>query len=602
MNSFWKSFLASLLAFFVAGGFLFVVGLIAIAVTISTAVATIENILPTSSSTEIYKPSDNSMLVMDFSVPIVEEQTAIPILDIINGSNIFGSYTTQEATTAIMRASYDPTVESIFLNLSLGTNMSLANIEEVRRALKSFQGEGKTVYAYADAYSQDAYYLASIADEIYLNPAGAFSWVGIGSTSPYFKDLLDKLNVEVEVFKYGKFKSAVEPYFLSEMSSEARLQSEELINDTWSYVLSNISAERDITTKELNDIANNLSVSSPSEALKAGLVDKVGYLQDIMKELDDELDMDSYSFNNYVAFSKSRTAMSSFSKNVEVIYINGTIMSGESTQGSVGDVTIVKKIERAVKDDNVEAIVIRVNSPGGSALASDIIDHAVINAKKKKPVIISMGAYAASGGYYVSANADAIMASPFTVTGSIGVFGLGFNASKLANEVGVNFNSVSSNRHADIGTPFRKMTPMERNYMQKGVDSVYVQFVNTICKGREMTFEEVNNIAEGRVWSAQAALDNGLIDKIGGLQEAIMYAADMADLGTDYGIVVRNDNNDFLSTLLSLSGSEIKSIARSVLFGNSDLGSIISDDMVMLENIIKSEDKIQAITSVYINL
>ncbi len=597
MNTFWKSFCASLLAFAISGGLLFILGIVVIAASISSLFSGF-----TASQEVVYKPQKESMLVMDFSIPIVESTADNPIYMFdITSMRFIENHSALSVANTIVVAAYDNNIESIFMDLSRGLNMSLANIDEVREAIKIFQEEGKSVYVYSDHYSQGAYYLASVADKIYLAPSGSFSWYGLSSTTPYFKELLDKFDINVEVFKYGKYKSAVEPYLLTGMSEENRKQTQRILDVTWKQMLTTISKDRNIDYNNINLMASGLAVSTPHEALKADFIDKVAYKQDISEFKQSK---SKVSFNLYHSVSQNALNETTHNNYVEVIYADGTILSGESLNiGEVGDITLVSKIERATKDKSVKAIVLRVNSPGGSALASDIINRAVIEARKHKPIVVSMGDYAASGGYYIACNADAIVASPYTLTGSIGVFGLMFNASELLEDrVGVHFGTVKTNPSADMGVPFRKMTSRERAFMQKGVDSVYVQFVNTITEGREMSFSEVDKVAQGQVWSTVDAIKHGLVDNSGTLLQTIMKAADMADLGDDYGIKVRTFEDDFLSTLMSLTGgSGMESLINNYIYSKNPISGSIRKEMDMLEKIIEG-DKIQAITPIYIKL
>ncbi len=385
MDNFWKSFLASLLAFVVAGGALFILGIIVVIALISSAVSSIGN-----TDSVVYKPRANTILVMDFKTPIVESVPDNPLYDVLDIASLkmpSGGYSAHDVTNAIRRASQDVSIEGIFLDLSYGIMPDLANLEEIRSAIEQFRKSGKKVYAYSDIYTHNTYYLASVADEIHMNPVGDFMWNGLSSVTPYYKNLIDKLDIDIEVFKYGKYKSAVEPYLLSEMSKESRMQSEVLLNNIWNGMLGKISKDRDVSVKELNDIANNLSVSTALEAKKVGFIDEITYLQDLSDILSNEKRYKRVMFDTYLAASKEVQNATKYKDNVEVIYVDGVIMSGDSDgPGIVGDRTIVRKIERAAKSKSVKAIVLRVNSPGGSALASNFINKDIIDEKKNKPV------------------------------------------------------------------------------------------------------------------------------------------------------------------------------------------------------------------------
>ncbi len=598
MDNFWRTFVASFTAMIVSGGVLLVLGVIIIA----GLTASIFSQFNTNQNKYIYSPKEETMLLLDLSLPIVESTVDNPIFSFdLMTMEIVENTSHLDVVNTIVAASYDDNISSIFLNLNNGIGTSLSNIDEIREALKLFKERGKNIYAYSDYYNQTTYYLASIANKIYLNPVGDFQITGLSSVNIYFKELLDKFDVDVEVFKYGKYKSAIEPYTLNEMSEASREQTEVLLKEMWNILVGRIADSRNITATQLNEMANNLSVSTPEEALTAGLVDELCYLQDLEYELKEH----RVPFKNYLLAATSQLATERDDNLIEVIYADGAIISGESRYvGDVGDITIINKIERAMKDKEVKAIVLRVNSPGGSALASDNINHAIERAKKLKPVVVSMGASAASGGYYIACNADAIIAAPFTVTGSIGVFGMAFNPTKLlTDKVGLNFDVVKTNKHADMGSMHRSLNAKERLHFQKGVDRVYGTFINTVAKGRNMSVDGVDNVAQGRVWSAIDAKEAGLVDEIGGLGFAIMYAADMADLGDDYMHYVRDSQkNNMFSNILSLSGSGvIQSAIEGYFSGKSTLATTINSEIKRVERVING-DRIQALSPVQLNI
>lgn len=591
--NFWKTFLASWLAIFVSAITLGVFGLVFLIAFISSFTTELMG-----GSTKYEKIKPNTTLVLDFEYPISDSKADNPamLFDIYTFS-ILPNITSFEMVNTVYSAINDDNISQITLDMSYGVNMSLANIDELREALTLFRKSGKKVVAYSDHYTQTSYYLATIADEIYLCPTGAMEWIGLSSVTPFFKGLLDNIGVEVEIFKYGKYKSAVEPFILKGMSSESREQSERLMNNLWSQMVSVVSEARKISVDELNRLADELAINSPKEALNAGLIDGLKYYDEI-KPVGNTRD-----FNEYLSFANQNNSFDMSDKKVEIIYAEGDIISGKTIgMGYLGEATLVDKINKAAKDRSVKSIVIRVNSPGGSALASDIINRAVIDAKKSKPVIVSMGATAASGGYYLAANADAIVASPFTITGSIGVFGLMFSPTKIINELGVSFDAVKTNKYSDMGGIHRSINDKERMFVQQGVNQVYEDFVNTVASGRKMTFSEVDNIAQGRVWTSTDAFRLGLIDETGGLISAIELAARMADLNNDYTIYIRSAQEDLFSEALKLlNSSSVNAVIDNYISSRNPAISVINKELSRVERLMNG-DKIQAIIPYQINL
>ncbi|MEG0499847.1 MAG: signal peptide peptidase SppA, partial [Rikenellaceae bacterium] len=501
MNSFLKTFFASLLAIIVSVGAIFFLFFVFFAVSLGS-------VMKTETSSGTVRP--NTILKMDFSVPIVESLSDNPVnyFDIM-AMEFRPNSTSYDVIKSIRIATTDPQITAIYLDMTSEPMVDLANMEDIRNALLEFKNSGKKIYSYADVYTQKSYYLSSVADSIYLCPVGELQWMGLGSVNMFFKGALDKVGVNVEVFKYGKYKSAVEPFLLSGMSDENRLQSQRMLDNIWGRYVTAISESRNIDAAKLQEYASSLAVGSAADALKLGFVDRLAYGSDITT------DGHIMSFSKYVEnnhFNELIAGAGSNKNQVAVIYADGQIVSGKSDMGVIGDKSLVKRINSAADDANVKAIVLRVNSPGGSALASDVIDRAVRNAKMKKPVVVSMGSMAASGGYYISSNADAIVASPYTLTGSIGVFGLTFNAGETVTKyTGVTFDAVKTNAHADMGSPYRRMTDVERAHFQSGVNRVYENFVNCVSNGRDMSFAAVDSIAQGRVWTTDDAVENGLV-------------------------------------------------------------------------------------------
>lgn len=592
MNSFLKVFFASLLAIIVSAGAIFLFFFMFLAVSLSS-------MLKSDGGSVTVQP--NTILKIDFSTPIAESLSDNPVNYFDLATMEFRpNITSYDVIKSIRIATGDPKISGLFLDMTSEPMVDIANMDEIRSAIREFKSAGKKVYSYADIYSQKSYYLSSVADSIYLCPVGDVQWMGLGSVNMFFKGALDKFGVNVEVFKYGKYKSAVEPFMLSKMSDASRLQSERMLNNIWNRLISIVSESRGIRKEELQEYANNLSLASADDALRLGFVDRLVYSSDLSLDGMNVLPFSKYMENNQL--NELVVGDGSQKNQIAIIYADGEIVSGKSTLGVIGDKSLVKKIKNAAEDENVKAIVLRVNSPGGSALASDVIDRAVRDAKTKKPIVVSMGSYAASGGYYISSNADAIVASPFTLTGSIGVFGLTFNAGEaITDYTGVTFDVVKTNQHADMGSPFRQMTTVEKAYFQKGVDRVYETFVNCVALGRDMTFAQVDSIAQGRVWTAGDALKIGLVDNVGDLLDAIAVAADKADISNNY--VVRNGLyvNDFLSTLMSaMSAESVSILAQKAVESKNPLTHFMSKELKTIELLMKG-DKIQAIIPFYFN-
>lgn len=415
----------------------------------------------------------------------------------------------------------------------------MAVLEELRAAILDFKQEsGKFVLAYNEAYGQGGYYLATAADGVYLQPEGLLDWHGIAVNTLFFKGLLDKLDLKVEVFRPTacKYKSAVEPYILTKLSDANREQLGQLVHSMWSVIAGDVAESRGLTIEMLDEYADELSAIQPEDALAKGMVDGLKY-EDEMNDLFAEAGVEADGDGQYRFVSLGRYAAQvgpdmrhMGADRVAVLYADGQIVDGEGYDAVYGN-TLAEKIRQLRLDDGVKAVVVRVNSPGGSALASDVIWREMELLKAEKPVIVSMGAYAASGGYYISAPADAIVADRLTLTGSIGVFGMLLDAGDaMERKLGVTVDAVKSNRSADLSI-FRGLTPTERAMMLKSVDRVYETFTNLVAEGRNLPVEKVLDIAGGRVWSGVDALEIGLIDSYGGLKSAIAVAVDQGRPG-----------------------------------------------------------------------
>lgn len=515
-------------------------------------------------STTDVKPE--SVLVVDLAEDITDAPAANPF-----GAVDFQSFTVRktlslmQALRSVEAAKTDDRIKGIYLRLNGEGVMDIAAAEELRTALEEFKQSGKFIVSFNENYSQVSYYLASVADKIYLQPEGGMSWQGLSSTLMFYTGLFEKLDIKVDIFRPTacKYKSAVEPYFLKKMSPENRRQMASLANSSWEVILEAVSASRGIDKKTLNRLADELAVSMPNEALKHNFVDGLIYedqMNDVFKELgvtlnnDDECEMVSLG-----EYSKQVVDLQNISADkVAVVYAEGQIFDGTGEQEAIYGETMAETIKSVRLDDKVKAVVLRVNSPGGSALASDIIWREVELLKAEKPVVVSMGSMAASGGYYISAPGDVIVADKMTLTGSIGVFGMIMNPNDLlTKKVGVTFDSVSTNEHSSFGSFGHNIDAAERAVIMKGVDKVYTRFTSLVAEGRNLPIEKVLDLAAGRVWTGVQAQENGLVDALGGLNCAIAMAAEKADL-ENYRVHEVTSVEDPFKAMLSSFGVKIR--------------------------------------------
>ena len=473
-------------------------------------------------------------LTLDTSIP--ERSTNNPFADFglggIGNQQIPGLY---ETVNAIKHAKEDTNIKGILLDL--GTIPSgMATVEEIRNALLDFKKSGKFILAYSEVYSQKAYYLATTANKVYMNPEGALDFRGIAGEVMFLKGLMEKLDVQIQVIRHGKFKSAVEPFLLDKMSQANKEQTLTYINALWKQMLIGISQSRGLSETQLNKLADNLTGYTPELAVKEKLVDQLIYKDQLLQEIRNKLnikkekDINSINLGKYVLATENDGAVNSKDK-IAIIFAYGDIISGNGDEGTIGSERISKAIRKARLDKDVKAIVLRVNSPGGSALASDIIWREMVLAKKEKPVVVSMGDVAASGGYYISCAANKVFANPNTITGSIGVFGMIPNFQKaLQNKLGITFDKVSTNKHADFIPLTRPMDAEESAIMQRDIERIYNTFIKHVAEGRKMTTAAIDSIGQGRVWSGVDAKRLKLIDEFGGLNNAVDEAAKLAKI------------------------------------------------------------------------
>ncbi len=438
-------------------------------------------------------------------------------------------------------AATDSNIEGIFLDLSILATSS-ANIEEIRNRLISFKESGKFIISYAETYSQSAYYLASVSDKIYMLPDGVLDIHGMASQSMFYKHLLEKLDIEMQIIRpaNNKFKSAVEPYFLDEMSEANREQTSKYLNSIWNKICSDISASRNIEVETINKLADDLTLMFDTQAaVEYGFVDELIYKDQLLAKLHELTNTPNNKKLNIIKntqYAKVRPELMSGEDNIAIVYASGQIFDGKGDENKIGSTTLSAALRKARNDKKVKAIVMRVSSPGGSAVASEVIRREVELAAKEKPVIVSMGTYAASGGYWISSTADYIFADPNTLTGSIGVFGTVPNFEGFFNDkLGLTFDEVKTNKNADFGALAKPLSPYQMTIMQKHVTDTYDDFITLVSETRDLRKTFVDSIAQGRVWSGTDALEIGLVDELGGIDKAIAYAAEKAGL-TSYSI------------------------------------------------------------------
>lgn len=540
------------------------------------------SVLQLSFSSEISDRGNSNSF--DLSTLLSDEQPSAGLNDILK---------------SIENAKTDNNIKCIFID-GEDVPAGLSTIDEIREAIIDFKTSGKPVYAYGNNMSQSGYYLSSVADKIVVNPLGEFVFKGLCAEITFYKGLLDKLGVEVQVFRHGKFKSAVEPYLLTKMSDANRLQYQAMLDAMWSKYIANVSKSRNIDVVRLNEIADGCLSQDPFNALKLGLIDSVAYREDMLADLAslvgvaDTKDLNLISIKKYAKSVKSPINMKN---KIAVVYASGEInrtSSSYATEPEITEKAFVEALKEVRNDSTIKAVVLRVNSPGGDAQTSDVIWREVELTKQVKPVIVSMGEYAASGGYYISCPATRILANEFTLTGSIGVFGVMLNVQKLMeNKLGLTSDVVVTNKMSDIGNSMRKMSPAEREIIQSSVESIYGTFVNRVSNGRNMSPESVDSIGQGRVWCGADAIRIGLIDDFGGLTKAIAVASEMAGIDS-YSIVDYPKQEDpFESMLKSLTeeacvrriNAEFGELAEPV----SQIKSIIESQGVQarMENIIE---------------
>jgi protease-4 len=549
MKDFFKFMLASMLGFIIISIILFFVfiGLIA-------SIATLAD----KKAVEI---DPNTVLQMKLDKPIFDRTPKDPFAFFSpEGFDMNQNPGLDDILKNIKKAKTDPNIKGICLDLSF-ISAGISTIREIRQSLEDFKTSGKFIVAYGEVYSQGAYYLGSVADKIYLNPNGAIEFKGLSAQLFFLKGTLEKLDIDMQVIRHGKYKSAVEIFTEDKMSDANRVQLNAMVSDIWESTVGDIAKSRNLGTTQLNSIADNLDALDADKALAVKMVDGLLYKDQFNAELKNLLGLgekdkiSTVSESKYTMVPPSEKEKISANK-IAVVYAVGDIVDGKGDDRTVGSLKFSEAIRQARENDKVKAIVLRVNSPGGSATASDVIRREVVLAMEKKPVVVSMGDVAASGGYWISASASKIFADPTTITGSIGVFGMVPNMQKFFNDkLGVTFDNVKTNTFSDFPNVNRPLTPYETAIFEKQIEKIYGDFLTLVAAGRKMDRSQVDSIGQGRVWSGTDAKSIGLIDQFGGLQDAIAGAAELAGI-SDYNLIsLPAQKEPFQQILDELSGN-----------------------------------------------
>lgn len=575
MKEFFKSLLASILGCSIVLGICFLIFFI---------------VLAALSAKESYALKDNTVLALKLEGILserVEEEN--PLLTMLN-QNSEAQIGLDDIISSIKKAKENDKIKGIYINAG-AFSASNASLKEIRDQLIDFKESGKFIVAYSDVYTQGCYYLSSVADKLIMNPEGHLDLHGLSASPTFYKGLLDKIGIEMQIFKVGTFKSAVEPFMLNKMSDANREQVSSYIGDMWSTITSEISASRNISVEKLNVITDSLALFKKSEVcVQDGLVDTLMYETGVREYLKTLLTGVEKAKDVRLASVKDMTTVSPENKSkskdiIAVLYAEGSITDGSGTDG-ITSKRFVKELEKLKDNDKVKAVVFRVNSPGGSAYASEQIWKAVTDLKEKKPVVVSMGDYAASGGYYISCNASKIIAQPNTLTGSIGIFGMFPNVEGLTKKVGLTFDNVKTNAHADFGDMTRPMRDDEKAILQNYIERGYDLFLTRCSDGRGIAKNSLDSIAQGRVWTGNQAVKIGLVDELGGIDKAIEEAAKLANL-EDYSLNSFPRKRDFFESFLSDQKEELTTRAMKEYLGS---------DYQLFKTIkeIKEQDFIQA--------
>lgn len=513
---------------------------------------------------------NKSVLVFDLSQSISDTEPTSSTREALEGAlsgTQADAVTLRTVLDTLDKARKDKRIIALFLDgskTSTAGGSGLATLKEVRQALERFKATGKKIIAYDVDLGKQAYYLSSVADTIILNPMGTVEINGFSSQPLFYTGALQKYGIGVQVIRVGKYKSAVEPFILTKLSPENRQQTQVLLNNLWSDFLSTVSKSRQINPQQLQAIVDSQGQLMASEALRRHLVDKVAYFDEVVADLkkltetsDEDKSFRQIRLATYARAKNKDSKKRTSDHKIALVYAQGEIVDGQGSSQQVGGDSFAKQLRQVRLDDDVKAVVLRVNSPGGSVTASEEIQREVRLIRNKKPIIVSMGDYAASGGYWISMGANYIFAEPNTITGSIGVFGLQFNVQKLASANGITWDVVKTSRYADRATIARPKTPQELAIAQKSVNKIYDQFLNKVAESRKLPKPRVAQIAQGRVWSGEDAKQLGLVDEIGGVDQAIQYAAQQAKLGNNWELDEYPEVNSLEERILKKLTSEV---------------------------------------------
>lgn len=542
MKDFIKFTFASLLGVILAGIVFMVLGIV-----------TMVGMVASSDTETIVK--ENSIFILDLEGTLSERAIDNPLQQMM-GEEYF-NYGLDDILHAIKKAKENENIEGIYLKPTM-LGASYASLEEIRKALLDFKESGKWIVSYADQYAeQGMYYLASVADKVIINPQGSLAWHGLASQSIFFKDLLGKVGIDMQIFKVGTYKSAVEPFIATEMSAANREQVTVFLNSTWERLLEDVSASRNISIDSLNLLADQFMDLVPAEEyIKCGLADTLMYQDEVVNYLKEKTGREEDERLNTLSLEemknvKRNVPLDKSGNIIAVYYAFGGIDDNTSTEEGINSQEVIKDLRQLREDETIKAVVLRVNSPGGSAYGSEQIWNEVVKIKAKKPIIVSMGDYAASGGYYISCAADSIVANPTTLTGSIGIFGMIPNLEKLlSDKLGLDFDVVKTNKMADMGSLNRPFNTEESAIMQNMVNNGYELFVKRCAEGRQMSIEAIKKIAEGRVWTGSDAKELGLVDELGGLDKAIQIAAEKVGI-EEYSVINYPAKEGFFSSLMN---------------------------------------------------
>tara|TARA_A100001011_G_C14321617_1_gene851029 strand:+ start:4551 stop:6317 length:1767 start_codon:yes stop_codon:yes gene_type:complete len=566
--NFLKNFFASLLGSLTAFGLLFIIILL-----IVSATASIINV-----QTSVSSLSSNSILDLDLNIPVVERP---PVFDEIQ--NLLGIEEEviglTDIISAIRIAGESPEIKGIRLRSDF-ISAGWAQTNSIRKALNNFKTKDKFIYAYGDVFTQKGYYLASVADSIFLNPAGSMEFKGLASEVLYYKDFQDNYGFKMEVVRHGKYKSAVEPFLENEMSTENKFQISSLLNDIWSTLRDEISISRDLDSSKLDELAANNEIAIPQDAVLSKLIDGLVYEDVFDKKIKIRLGLDNKEKLKTVSVKRVNRSKvdydASIRDRIAVVFAKGPILYGEGSESIIAQGVFVKTLEELAKDDWIKAVVIRVDSPGGSALTSELIWRTIENLKESKPVIVSMGNVAASGGYYIAAGANYIFADPLSITGSIGVFATLPNAKSFLNDIGIQAQSVETHPNALGYSPYQALSKPYEKQIIRGIENIYDMFKERVAMGRNLSPKAVENLAQGRVWSGKQALELGLIDNLGGLQDAINLAAKNLEL-KEYNIIEYPKFEESLENM-------VKGITPSLQINNSLKNLVPNQILLQLKN------------------